>query len=145
MNERHLKKLLKVANEAYPDGIIERIRKGEQEVGDGLGTFIANEIKAVADGTTPQEITESVISALEVADQELFDVINALRQIKHRPTKCQGPRKKVKDFTVSWVRKGTKVYKATSEEAAEQHFSLDPNAPDEEQTTDVSTQKGGKL
>ena len=142
MNKRHLKKLLKVADEVYPDGLIERLRKGEEEVGDGLAKFIFNEMTETAEGKTPREITESVIKALETGAMELDSVIRALRQVNTKGPKRVGPRKRLKEFTVTWVRKGMKTYKATSEEAAEQQFSDDPNAPDEEQTTDVYTQEG---
>ncbi len=139
---KHINKLLKVADGTYPDGLIERLRKGEEQVGDGLAKFIFNEMNETAEGKTPREISESVIKALETGVRELDSVIRALRQVKTQGPKRTGPRKRLKEFTVTWVRKGIKTYKATSEESAEQQFSNDPNAPDEEQTTDVYTQEG---
>ena len=139
----HVTKLLKIADGAYPDGLIERIRKGEEEVGDGLAKFIATEIKETAEGKTPKQITERVVKALETAAQELDSVLYALRQIKHRPEKKQLT-VKLQDFTVYWERKGSKTYKAKNEKAAEVQFLADPTCQYEEQTTDISTLKGGK-
>ena len=142
---KHINKLLKVADGVYPDGLIERLRKGEEEVGDGLVKFIFNEMNETAEGRTPREITESVIKALETGARELDSVIRALRQVNTKGPKRVGPRKRLKEFTVYWERQGSKVYKATSEEDAQEQFSNDPNAPDEEQTTDVYTQEGRDL
>ncbi len=140
---KHLTKLLKVADRVYPDGLIERLRKGEEEVGDGLAKFIFNEMNETAEGKTPRKISERVIQSLETAANELDSVIRALRQVKTRGSKSRCPRKHLKDFTVYWERKGSKTYKAANVEGAEQMFFNDPTAPDVEQTTELSVEKGG--
>lgn len=141
INSRHTNKLLKVANAAYPDGLIEELRKGEEQVGDGLAEFIFNEMKETADGSTPREITENVIKALETAEGELHQVISALREIKHRPIKG---RKGLKNFTVFWTTKGQKIYKARTEEEAEELQVLDSLAIEAERVEDVFVKKGGE-
>lgn len=145
LNNRHTNKLLKAANAAYPDGLIERLRKGEEEVGDGLAGFIFNEIKETAEGQTPREVKERVIQSLEIAARELDDVIRALREVKTRGTKKEGPRQRLKNFTVTWVRKGAKIYRAPNEKAAEEMWENDTNVADKEQTTDLWVDEGRDL
>ena len=111
LNNRHANRILKAANAAYPDGLIDRIKAG-----DGLAAFLVEEIRESAEnGNKPREITGNVIKALETAEKELHRVINALREIKHRPVKRP---KGLKNFTVYWTLKGRRNYKARTEEEA---------------------------
>ena len=75
-----LEKLVKIASDAYPDGLIEQAYEGE-DVGDGLATFIAEEIKEVVDGADPDDIqVKEAVRCLETAIHELEQVIKALRE-----------------------------------------------------------------
>ncbi len=142
LNNRHTNKLLKAANAAYPDGLIDRIRKGEKDTGDGLAAFIVEEIRETADGKNPRDITANVIKALETAQEELHRVISALREIKHRPVKkAQG----LRNFTVYWTLKGRKVYKARTEEEAGEIHNMDSLACESEVCEDVYIEEGGEV
>jgi hypothetical protein len=142
LNNRHANRILKAANAVYPDGFIDRIRKGDTEAGDGLAAFLVEEIRESAEnGTTPREITGNVIKALETAEREFHRVINALREIKHRPVKKA---KGLKNFTVYWTLKGRKVYKARTEEEAGEIHNMDSLACESEVCEDVYIEEGGE-
>ena len=77
----NLERILEVADKSYPDGCIARIHKGDK-VDDGLARFIVNEIKSVYEGGNFDREKEGACRALEVAVDELYAVINALRSAK---------------------------------------------------------------
>jgi hypothetical protein len=76
-----LNRILKVADKAYPDGLIGQAVKG-QVVCDGLAKFIVNEIKAVCEGEPEATHKEISLKALLTAKSELSAVITAIENLK---------------------------------------------------------------
>lgn len=82
-----LSRIIAIANEAYPDGMIEQAYKAEQgpppkeDVGDTLATFIVRELKETYDETTPDKA--QLVEAQRVMDKaclELSEVALAFRR-----------------------------------------------------------------
>lgn len=70
--------IIKVADQAYPDGLVQQAYDGEYP-GDGLATFIATEIQEVLEGhDSPKMQFEEALRAMESALDELRSVVSAL-------------------------------------------------------------------
>ena len=76
---KNLQRILKIADKAYPDGLVGQAAKGRR-VDDGLAAFIYREIKETAEGVTFREQARAAADALIRARAELDTVINALEK-----------------------------------------------------------------
>jgi hypothetical protein len=73
-----LKEIIKIASDAYPDGLVELAHQGK-EVGDSLATLIANEIEDHFDsGASDKEQLMEAAKRVQIARDELSLVRNAL-------------------------------------------------------------------
>jgi hypothetical protein len=82
-----LEELIKVADGAYPDGLVARAHKGE-DVGDTLATFIARELSDTYGPSASDE--EQLAEAARVmgnAHREIGEVLEALNAESRRVEK----------------------------------------------------------
>jgi hypothetical protein len=79
-----LDRLMRAADEAYPDGLVARAHRGE-DTGDTLALFSARELADVHDpDASDTEQAAVACRALEAAIEELQEVRDALGKLRSR-------------------------------------------------------------
>ncbi len=76
-----LKQIIKIASDAYDDGLVEQyFDNPETEHGDGLAQFIASELsETYEEDTTPADKLAEAVRVVFSAQRQLEDVVEALR------------------------------------------------------------------
>lgn len=74
--------LIKIADEAYPDGMVGLAYENKENPGDSLAYFIAVELRETFESKTSRGQLERAIQAMETAREELSAVITSLEEVK---------------------------------------------------------------
>lgn len=76
-----LEDIIKVADGAYPDGLVGRAFDGERDVGDSLAVFIANELRETFEDEDSVDQIANATQALHNAIEQLEGVVMGLRHM----------------------------------------------------------------